>query len=95
MSNDKEFDKVADYDRLLLANVKLHNKINSQQIIIEQKDEEIERLKKDNEKYKEALGTYANTHNWINGFFVTDNFYSEKEEGCELAKQALSEIDNE
>lgn len=57
-----------------------------QQEIIDKKDAEIERL-------KNALSVYANTHNWINGFFVADNFYSEKEEGYDLARQALSEVE--
>lgn len=107
MSNDKEFDKIADYNRMLLANVKLHKTISDQQKIIDKKDAEIERLKKENKILKKAVRHYADTRKW--GVTCPDdlpdfqddedneqltNYDGEKiTKGGRMAREALSEVE--
>ena len=88
MSEDKDLSKLHEelFNPLILK--AMEHIIKQQQKIIDEKDREIGRL-------KEALKVYGNVHNWKDGFFIADNFYSEKEEGWELAKLALIEIEGE
>lgn len=76
--------------KMLINEIQAHNKDLIEQV--KEKNAELQRLREENQRYKEALEFYANPQIWKKGKLITDNRYEMPlvyNDNGEKAQQAL------